>query len=105
MNRRKVVILEDALADLEAGRKFYDSQEKGVGDYFFDALLADLESLSFYGGIHSMHCGYYRMPAKRFPFSVYYVIREEVVIVIAVLDMRRNPAWSHEKLKDGPLSD
>ena len=52
-----------------------------------------------------MHCGYYRMPAKRFPFSVYYVIREEVVIVIAVLDMRRNPAWSHEKLKDGPLSD
>ncbi|OQB34702.1 MAG: hypothetical protein BWY09_02610 [Candidatus Hydrogenedentes bacterium ADurb.Bin179] len=35
MNRRDVVILEDALADLEAGRNFYDSQAQGLGDYFF----------------------------------------------------------------------
>ncbi|NLV44702.1 MAG: type II toxin-antitoxin system RelE/ParE family toxin [Candidatus Hydrogenedentes bacterium] len=105
MNRREVVILEDALADLEAGRNFYDSQEQGLGDYFFDVLLTDLESLSFYGGIHSTHCGYYRMPAKRFPFSIYYEIRAEVVLVIAVLDMRRNPAWSHIELKKRPLSE
>ena len=39
MNRREVVILEEALADLEAGRNFYDSQEQGLGDYFFGSSV------------------------------------------------------------------
>jgi len=26
---------------LAAGRKFYDRQEAGVGDYFFDSLFAE----------------------------------------------------------------
>jgi hypothetical protein len=29
-----VVVLEDAAADLEAGRTFYERREVGVGDYF-----------------------------------------------------------------------
>jgi hypothetical protein len=36
----KVKVLRSAIEDLAAGRKFYDSQEAGVGDYFFDSLLA-----------------------------------------------------------------
>jgi hypothetical protein len=40
-----VLILEDAAADLEAGRRFYESREQGVGDYFVESLLSDVESL------------------------------------------------------------
>ncbi len=40
-----VVVFEDAAADLEAGRRFYENREPGVGDYFVESLLSDLDSL------------------------------------------------------------
>lgn len=40
-----VVILEDAAEDLESGAQFYDSCATGVGDYFLDSILSDLDSL------------------------------------------------------------
>ncbi len=41
----KIKILSSALEDLYAGREFYDKQGEGVGEYFFDALFADIDSL------------------------------------------------------------
>ena len=98
MIRRQIVIQQEAVNDLEGGRDFYNRIEQGLGDYFFDALLADLESLEFHAGIHSRHCEYHRMPSKRFPFSIYYEIKEDLVLVVAVLDMRRNPSWNRDEL-------
>ena len=40
-----VVVLDEAAEDLEAGKAFYDSREQGIGDYFIDSLLADIDSL------------------------------------------------------------
>lgn len=40
-----VVILEDAAEDLESGAQFYESCATGVGDYFIDSILSDLDSL------------------------------------------------------------
>src|SRR5215216_4428965 len=40
-----VVILEDAAEDLESGAQFYESCATGVGDYFLDSILSDLDSL------------------------------------------------------------
>ena len=50
-----VVILEDAATDIETGRGFYESREQGVGDYFVQCLLSDLESLVLYAGTHGRH--------------------------------------------------
>ena len=102
MNHREIVIQEEAFEDLQQGRRFYEQQELGLGDYFIDALLADLDYLSFYAGIHPLYSGYYRMPSKRFPFSIYYNIDEEFVFVIAILDMRRNPGWNRAELEKRP---
>ena len=43
---RRVVVLADAAEDLEAARRFYDSQQTGIGDYCVTSLLADIESLA-----------------------------------------------------------
>jgi len=40
-----VVILEDAVEDVESGAQFYESCVTGVGDYFLDSILSDLDSL------------------------------------------------------------
>jgi hypothetical protein len=65
---RTVIVLAEAAEDVEQARDFYDAQEFGVGDYCADSLLADIESLSLYHGIHSRCFGFYRMLAHRFPF-------------------------------------
>ena len=50
-----VVILEDAAEDLESGAQFYESCATGVGDYFLDSLLSDLDSLVLFAGVHSIY--------------------------------------------------
>jgi len=93
-----IVLLREASIDLEQGRKFYNKLQMGVGDYFYDSLISDIESLYLYAGIHPCHGGYHYMPSHRFPFAVYYEINNSTVIVVAVLDMRRNPTWLHNQL-------
>jgi len=95
----KVLVLKEAVMDLEEGRLFYDTKEKDIGDYFFDSLISDLESLRLYAGIHSKRFGFHRMLSKRFPFAIYYEINKNIARVVAVLDMRRNPAWVRDKLE------
>jgi hypothetical protein len=101
MNIKHIQILSEAEADLEDGRFFYDSQESGIGNYFWDSLISDIESLVIYAGVHSKEYGYYRMTSKRFPYSIYYDIKADTAYVIAVLPQRKNPMWTVHKLNKG----
>lgn len=94
----RVRIADPAEADLEQGYLFYEQQQAGLGTYFLDALFTDIDSLSFYAGIHLQVWGYYRLLSKRFPFAIYYSIDKTMVLVMAVLDCRRNPSWIRKKL-------
>jgi len=100
MKVHDVVVLREVAGDLNEGKAFYDRSEPGVGDYFWDSLCADIESLTIYAGIHSRKHGLYRMLAKRFPYAIYYEIGDEVAYVVAVLPMRRNPTWIKGRLED-----
>ena len=90
---RRVVVLAEAADDLEEARKFYDAREAGIGDYCTTSLLADIESLALYHGIHWRQHGCFRMLANRFPFGIYYLETEHETRVVAVLDLRRHPNW------------
>ena len=72
MRIRAVIVLEEAEEDLEAGRSFYDEREPGIGRYFLDCLMSDLESLRLHAGIHSIHFGFHRLLSGRVPFAIYY---------------------------------
>ena len=94
----RIEILNLALEDLIDGFKFYESQSKGLGDYFLDSIFSDIESLHLYAGNHTLYFGYHRLLAKRFPFAIYYRLKKDIVRVYAVLDCRRNPAWIRDRL-------
>jgi len=66
-----VVILEDAAEDLESGAQFHESCATGVGDYFLDSILSDLDSLVLFAGVHPIYFESHRMLSKRFPFGIY----------------------------------
>jgi hypothetical protein len=46
-----VKISSDAEADIAEGYWFYERQAPGLGDYFRDCVLSDIDSLAFFGGI------------------------------------------------------
>ncbi len=96
---KQIRLLDEAYLDLRAGHLFYEEQRPGLGEYFLDALIADIDSLVVYAGIHPIYFGkYYRMLSKRFPFAIYYQIHAKEIRVYAVLDCRRKPTWLRERL-------
>jgi plasmid stabilization system protein ParE len=95
----RIEILDQASRDLIEGFHFYEAQAVGLGSYFLTNLYADIESLHIYAGIHSKpYKHYHRLLARRFPFAVFYAVREETVFIHAVLDCRRKPAWIRARL-------
>ncbi len=87
----KLRLLPEAERDLEIGADFYESQKPGLGTYFNDCLASDIESLRLYAGIHEKYRGYFRSLSKRFPFAIYYDLKEDVIEIYAILDSRQNP--------------
>ena len=100
MKIRDVIVLDEVTHDLIDRKLFYDESEIGIGTYFQDSIIADIQSLFIYAGVHSKIFSFFRMPAKRFPYAIYYHVLNEVAIVVAVLPMRRNPYWVKDKLKE-----
>lgn len=98
MKIQDIFVLDEAVGDLEEGKAFYNFREPGVGEYFWNSLISDIESLVIYAGIHKKKFGLYRMFAKRFPYSIYYDMVRDISYVIAVLPMRRNPARIAEQI-------
>lgn len=97
----KIKILKSAREDLLAGYQFYESQEKGLGLYFIDALFSDIDSLLIYAGVHSIHFSkYYRLLSKRFPYAVYYRIQNNQILIHAVFHCRQNPDLINERLQE-----
>lgn len=93
-----IEILSDAEKDIAIGISFYEAQKDGLGKYFLDSILSDIESLHIYAGIHIIVSDYYRLLSKRFPFSIYYKIKNKTIYIYAVLDCRKSPSWIQERI-------
>ena len=78
----KIEILDQAREDLIEGFYFYEDQQAGLGSYF----------------LTNLYRGHYRLLSRRFPFAVFYRLRETTVLIHAVLDCRRDPAWIRKRL-------
>jgi hypothetical protein len=87
-----------ALSDLVKAKNFYAQVDSNLGRYCVDSLTLDAERLAFFAGIHPLKFGYYRMLARNFPFSIYYTIHNQHVLVNAFIDNRRQPQEILKKL-------
>jgi len=97
----QIKILSSASQDLVDGYHFYEQQAEGIGSYFLDSLYSDIDSLVITVGVHQKYFEkYYRLLSKRFPFAIYYKINNNTILVYAVLDCRKKPAWIRKKLKN-----
>ncbi|HVS11496.1 MAG TPA: type II toxin-antitoxin system RelE/ParE family toxin [Planctomycetota bacterium] len=87
-----LVVRPAAAADLEEGFVWYEGQRTGLGDEFLDAVgqvfSAVLESPRRYRVVHRETR---RAHLRRFPYSVFYRIVGEDVVVVACFHGSRNP--------------
>jgi hypothetical protein len=91
---------ETAIAGLNQGYRFYECKEQGLGDYFKDTLLGEIEGLIVTAGIHRVVHDHHRLISRVFPFAIYYKFENNVVDIWAVIDCRKNPAWIWKQLED-----
>jgi plasmid stabilization system protein ParE len=95
----KIRALATAVDDLDAGRRFYERQQDGLGNYFLDAPFSDIDSLLLYAGVHQQFFGYYRALSKRFPYAIYYRVNGDIIEIWRVLDCRQKPSRIRAALK------
>ena len=101
---KQIRISSDALSDLNEGFVFYEHHEQGLGDYFTSSLRADIEELKLTGGTHRVaYREFHRSLSRTFPYGIFYKVEGKFVIVYAVVDLRRDPAFVRRHLEEkGP---
>lgn len=92
-------LLAEAERDLDAGSDFYESCDRGLGAYFVDCLLSDIESLKIFAGVHAKRFGLHRMVSKRFPYSIYYDVVGDRVDIYGVFGDRQRPEMIENALE------
>jgi len=48
MNIENIILLEDVANDIKLAENFYENQNQGLGNYFKDSIISDIESLWLY---------------------------------------------------------
>jgi len=96
-----VKILIPADADAVEAALWYDAQLPGLGAKFFEEINAAALRLAENPTIHSVRfADVRRAPVGRFRFyGLYYLIRENEVLIIAICHARRDPGWLRERRK------
>jgi len=92
-------ITDEAEADLFDGFLFYEQQSRGVGAYFLESLRSDIGSLRLFAGIHRVVHGCHKMLSNRFPYAIFYEFEGDNVIIVRVLDCRRDPRWIERQVR------
>ena len=97
---KEIRISSDALSDLNEGFLFYEKQASGIGDYFSSSLRADIEELKITGGAHRVTFRqFHRSLSRIFPYGIFYTVKNESVIIYAVVDLRRDPEFIRRHLE------
>ena len=62
-------------------------------------LPASAQTLKVSAGIHRIvYQDYHRLLSRVFPFGIFYTLDQDVAVVWAVIDLRKDPAWIRERL-------
>ena len=87
-----------AAADLEDAYRWYEDQRAGLGDEFLATVNTVIESLVAYPErFPIVHRHTHRVNVPRFPYSLFYRIIDDQVIVVACMHGRRDPRRWHAR--------
>ncbi len=78
--------------DLEMAFHWYEMQRRGLGFEFLDCVEVALENILDFPEIHQIAYSHFRRCViRRFPFSIFYTIEEDEIVIHSVFDNRQDP--------------
>ena len=94
----RVAFRRAAIREFEEAALWYDAQRRGLGEEFIYEIEQSLSSAASAPLRYPLVFGDVRRTvARRFPYSIYFRIRSDSMVVLAVFHGRRNPAIWHRR--------
>jgi toxin ParE1/3/4 len=98
MNRR-LIIRQEAEADLTAAATWYENQERGLGLELlvevYSAIARALKNPESFTRVRR-HPPVRRVLTRRFPYRVFFIVRTDAMIIFAVLHAARHDrVWKY----------
>ena len=96
----ELIVRSNAQNDIAELIQNYEDQEKGLGGYFLLCLDASFEKLKRYPTAHRIvRKEYRRFFVKKFPVTIFYIVKEDKIFIDVVEPMMRKPKRLQDKLK------
>jgi plasmid stabilization system protein ParE len=99
-----LVLRPAAVEDVKAGAEWYEAEEAGLGGSFLDEIRSTLDRVcASPRQFPEVVRGARRALVRRFPYAVYFLVREveKTVVVVAVLHQQRAPSRWRGRIKRG----
>lgn len=100
MSQYRLIELTEAIGDVSEALSWYEGEQAGLGERFFDEYYASLDILKINPFVYQVDFNEYRkFNLDRFPYLVFYKIEEMNVIIVGVFHGAQDPKRMVEKLK------
>jgi len=98
---KAVEFLVPAQAELAEAIAYYDSQQPGLGSRFAQEVKRTIERILQYPEAWApISKRTRRCLTNKFPYAVIYQVREEVLLIVAVMHLRREPRTWRSRLRE-----
>ena len=86
-----------ALAEVKQAALHYEEKQNGLGTMFLNELDAAVDRiLANPHAWHPLSNRTRRCRTHRFPFGLIYQLRDDEILIVSVMDLRRDPTlWKH----------
>ncbi|MDP2208327.1 MAG: type II toxin-antitoxin system RelE/ParE family toxin [Bacteroidota bacterium] len=94
-----VVFQPDAVEDLHDAFHWYEERRKGLGSEFVQAVDACISSIIKHPEAYPIvYKNFRRALIRKFPYSIFYVIEKDTIMVFACFHFSRHPKhWQNRK--------
>ena len=99
MTEYRLVAEQRVDLDLAATFDWYETERAGLGREFLGELRATYDRVAD-GPLtyQELRSGIRRALVRRFPYAVYFAVEDDVIVVLAVLHVSRDPAeWQRRR--------
>jgi len=78
--------------DVELAFAWYESQRTGLGFDFLDCIEVSLKNILEFPELYkNIYSNFRRCVIRRFPFSIFYTIEANKIVIHSVFDNRQDP--------------
>ncbi|MBS1257254.1 MAG: hypothetical protein MAG551_00291 [Candidatus Scalindua arabica] len=78
--------------DVDLAFQWYEMQRRGLGFDFLDCVEMSLSNILRFPKMYAIcYSNFRRCVIRRFPFSIFYTIEDEEIVIHSVFDNRQDP--------------